>query len=160
RYYSAELGRFLSRDPIGYRGGMNLYAYVGNNSVNLIDPLGLCGEKPWWENLEEGYYYGTGYGQTALEWYAQRYSETGNPFYAAGGGIAALWTPETYQQTGWTLVGGYSVEKFSQQPRDTKAKIINTIADQLTGSDPLPEPYISPPSGPPVVEGPLIPGGF
>lgn len=31
--------------------GPNLYVYVNNNPVNLIDPWGLCGEKPWWRNL-------------------------------------------------------------------------------------------------------------
>jgi uncharacterized protein RhaS with RHS repeats len=31
-----------TRDPIGYEGGINLYAYVGNNATNLIDPVGLC----------------------------------------------------------------------------------------------------------------------
>lgn len=38
--YSAELGRFLTRDPIGYRGGINLVAYVGNNPPATIDPHG------------------------------------------------------------------------------------------------------------------------
>lgn len=41
RAYSPTIGRWLSRDPIGERGGLNLYGYVHNNSVNLWDPLGL-----------------------------------------------------------------------------------------------------------------------
>ena len=44
RFYSPEIGRFLQTDPIGYQGGINLYAYVGNNPIILIYPLGLCGE--------------------------------------------------------------------------------------------------------------------
>ena len=41
RAYSAELARWLSRDPIEEDGGVNLYAYVGNEPVNETDPLGL-----------------------------------------------------------------------------------------------------------------------
>ncbi|MEO5913302.1 MAG: RHS repeat-associated core domain-containing protein [Luteolibacter sp.] len=41
RYYSPQLGRWLSKDPIGEDGGLNLYAFVGNNSTNQNDYLGL-----------------------------------------------------------------------------------------------------------------------
>ena len=44
RYYSPTLGRWLSRDPIHERGGLNLYAFVKNDPTDKIDPRGLaCG---------------------------------------------------------------------------------------------------------------------
>lgn len=41
RYYSADLGRYLSSDPLSYLEGMNLYSYSGSNPINRIDALGL-----------------------------------------------------------------------------------------------------------------------
>ena len=43
RMYGPHLGRFWQTDPISYDGGINLYAYVGNDPVNWTDPLGLSG---------------------------------------------------------------------------------------------------------------------
>ncbi|CAN5291802.1 hypothetical protein BH23VER1_BH23VER1_05450 [soil metagenome] len=41
RYYSPEQGMWISRDPIGKRGGTNLYGFVGNDGVNRTDMWGL-----------------------------------------------------------------------------------------------------------------------
>jgi hypothetical protein len=44
RFYDPETGRWPSRDPIEEEGGVNLYAFVRNNAINLFDPFGL---KSW-----------------------------------------------------------------------------------------------------------------
>jgi RHS repeat-associated protein len=44
RAYSPTLGRFLQTDPIGTQGGVNLYAYAGNDPVNLLDPMGTVAQ--------------------------------------------------------------------------------------------------------------------
>ncbi len=41
RYYDSTDGRWLSRDPIGERGGLNLYGFVNNDPVNSWDYLGM-----------------------------------------------------------------------------------------------------------------------
>jgi len=46
RYYDPQLGRWLSADPIGFAGGLNLYTYVGNNPVTRVDPSGLWPDSP------------------------------------------------------------------------------------------------------------------
>ncbi len=49
RDYDAEVGRWISKDPILFKGGdTNLYGYTFNDPVNLIDPLGMkVGD--WWD---------------------------------------------------------------------------------------------------------------
>lgn len=47
RIYDPVTGRWLSRDPIGEAGGVNLYAYVGGDPVNFTDPLGLSACNQW-----------------------------------------------------------------------------------------------------------------
>ncbi len=40
-FYNPSTGRWLSRDPIAEKGGKNLYGFVGNDSLDKIDKLGL-----------------------------------------------------------------------------------------------------------------------
>src|SRR5690606_13209740 len=41
RFYDPWKGRWLNRNPIGERGGLNLYGMVGNDPANRVDVLGL-----------------------------------------------------------------------------------------------------------------------
>jgi RHS repeat-associated protein len=49
RYYDPQTGRFLTRDPIGYQGAINLYSYVGNNPLYGTDSSGLDDADREWE---------------------------------------------------------------------------------------------------------------
>jgi RHS repeat-associated protein len=56
RYYDPKIGRFISEDPIGLNGGINLYAYADNSPATFGDPFGLQASSPQvhhddWDNV-------------------------------------------------------------------------------------------------------------
>jgi RHS repeat-associated protein len=52
RYYDPRLERFLSEDPLGLAGGINPYAYAGNDPINYRDPTGLERWCVYWYNYD------------------------------------------------------------------------------------------------------------
>jgi len=47
RYYNPSTGRWVSRDPISERGGVNLYSFIANNPVSRFDSRGLSVFSDW-----------------------------------------------------------------------------------------------------------------
>jgi hypothetical protein len=47
-FYNPQLQRWINRDPLGEEGGMNLYAFVGNNPIGFADYEGLSFVGDWW----------------------------------------------------------------------------------------------------------------
>ena len=66
RYYDPKVGRYLTPDPIGLDGGINLFTYVEDNPINEIDPFGLSKwypvpGKPGWEVRRDQPHHGKDY---------------------------------------------------------------------------------------------------
>ncbi|MCP3888579.1 MAG: RHS repeat-associated core domain-containing protein [Desulfobulbaceae bacterium] len=117
RYYDLSIGRYITPDPIGLAGGMNLYLYVSNNPVNLVDPLGLVA----WGKVAVGVlsmFDGSvivGTATTAVG--MTTWGTAGNPF--AIGGMVTLMTPIAAIGI-WDFVHGF--EMLVEGIKDEHAK--------------------------------------
>ena len=69
RYYSPVVARFISEDPIGFDGGINLYEYAGDAPSVSIDPLGYASWDKWY-----------GYNNRDFQdWFHRHYKVPGDP---------------------------------------------------------------------------------
>ena len=115
RGYSPLLGRWVNRDPIEENGGVNLYAYVGNDPMNWIDPFGLCMSPS--ERMALG---------------AKGVAQTAGGGIAAAGGIVTVgssagpWAPAT--AVGGSIVFGFGMA----QATNGLAKIHDAIRGEET----------------------------
>jgi len=69
RYYAPALGRFLNPDPIFIKGGLNLYAYTGNDPLNRMDPSGHASMdmfSSWSQGSNSNYLYDHPYASTIM----------------------------------------------------------------------------------------------
>ena len=86
RYYDPETGRYITSDPIGLAGGINTYAYVGNNPLKYIDPLGL------FEVRVGGTSVGVDYSTTLYDsnrgWFPDTETRIGRSTTLGGGGLS------------------------------------------------------------------------
>ena len=129
--------RWLSRDPIAENGGINLYAYVLNDPINQIDPLGLWnfwnpltygtpslpGENPWNPVDSSAHWGATAEGATkGAAAYADGINPFGNPWQDLGvydpckdkGTGASQWLGKNVGRNAlYTAAGAGVASKFS-----------------------------------------------
>ncbi|THJ12981.1 MAG: RHS repeat-associated core domain-containing protein [Nitrospira sp. CG24C] len=99
RYYSPTRQRFMSEDPLKFRGGdLNLYGYVAGNPVSFVDPTGML----FGGRVNAG----ECFGDSAAQFWADMAESSGNALYYIPGALAALWTPGTSDDTFSTLALG------------------------------------------------------
>jgi len=110
RDYEAYAGRWTAKDPILFGGGdENLYVYVVNDPINLIDPVGLL----------FGFPAGESWGESAAQYWADVY-ENSTGLSAAGaafmGALASLWTPCTSDKTFTVLTISWGAGRYLGRP--------------------------------------------
>ena len=118
RQYDPEIGRFMTKDPLGYSAGINAYVYCGNDPVNRSDPMGLDDDATAFEAYINGkslVYYGinTDHDEAVRQVEAAGFDMNNTvvvaPYWNDGGGLAS-----TFEQC--MIVGGRQIGLGSATP--------------------------------------------
>lgn len=136
RYYNPTFGRFISADPVGLLGGINPYAYAGDNPISNRDPLGLwsLGEPlpEQWFNYSVGVADAASFG---LGWYVRSFTkyadevDTCSTAYKAG-----LWSGAAVQAgIGTGAVAAVQGVKSTAQALYIASQLLTGTGD-LTGA--------------------------
>jgi RHS repeat-associated protein len=125
RYYDPSTGRFINRDPIGYAGGENLYAFCGGNPVNCKDPTGKDitigpGSDPWfvfsasdtkqglatgWDGFSTAVWQTPGLSNVNAKYGCYQPTYTSEPGYKASVAFGRLGVDATLAAVGLKVVG-------------------------------------------------------
>ena len=115
RLYSPVLRRFLSTDPLGVDGGLNLYAYANGDPLAYIDPLGLCASDSDWITRIGGFFQMIGGSlETVLGYgFAAFTAETG--FGIAAGMAVGIHGSDVATAGFYTMVNGVPQDTLTSQ---------------------------------------------